>query len=225
MKRIILPLRWLLPCLLLLMGSASAAAQCFTSSPIPDGVFERMQGRSFAEGCTVKRDELRYLRVLHYDDKGKVQTGELVCNVCIAQDLLEIFEELYKAQYPIEKMRLIDEYGAKSKSSGADDDASMADNNTSCFNFRNVAGTKSLSKHAFGRAIDINPRYNPYVHMLQGKQVVDPANGAPYAKKRTKKNSPMIITTDDLCYRLFIQHGFTWGGAWKTMKDYQHFQK
>lgn len=211
--------------LLILFCALAIQAQDFSASPISDELFSRMQGKSYAKGCTLNRDELRYLRVLHYDGEGKVLVGELICNKEIAQDLLEIFEELYKAKYPIEKMRLIDEYGAKSATSGADDDASMADNNTSCFNFRKVAGTKSLSKHAYGRAIDINPRYNPYIHSRNGRQVVEPANGAEWASNRTKKHHPMIITTDDLCYKLFRQHGFTWGGTWRTMKDYQHFQK
>ena len=34
-----------------------------------------------------------------------------------------------------------------------------------------------------------------------------------------------IIKKGDLCYNLFIEHGFTWGGEWKSLKDYQHFQK
>lgn len=70
--------------------------------------------------------------------------------------MAEIFHELYLAEYPIERIRLIDEYDG-------DDTVSMEDNNTSCFNYRVVDGTSSLSKHAYGMAIDINPLYNPYV--------------------------------------------------------------
>lgn len=195
-----------------------AQREGFSIKEIDDATMARMEGKSFGKGCTTRRDDLRYLSVLHYDDKGKVQHGELVCNKAIAKDLLEIFEALYDAKYPIEKMRLIDEYGG-------DDEMSMEDNNTSCFNFRKVSGSKTLSKHARGMAIDINPLYNPYIRTRNGKQIVEPHNGTEWVKNRTAKRNKMIIADGDLCLKLFLQHGFRWGGNWKTMKDYQHFEK
>lgn len=160
--------------------------------------------------------DLRYLHVLYIDFQGLPQAGEIICNKAIAQDLAEIFYELYLAEYPIERIRLIDEYDG-------DDTVSMEDNNTSCFNYRVVDGTSSLSKHAYGMAIDINPLYNPYVTYPKGKRRVSPAAGAVYADRN--KDFPYKIDKNDLCYQLFTEHGFTWGGSWKTMKDYQHFQK
>ena len=175
-----------------------------------------MQGKSVPKTCTVSRNELRYLKVLHYGKDGKVHQGELICNKAIAQDLLEIFRELYKAKYKIERISLIDNYGA-------DDTRSMEANNTSCFNFRFMTGsTTRISKHGMGLAIDINPLYNPYV---KGNKI-DPPSGKRYAWNRdTRKDIPMKIDRNDLCYKLFIKHGFKWGGAWKSAKDYQHFEK
>ena len=165
----------------------------------------------------VARSDLRHVRVLHVDAQGKVHGGELVCNKAIAQDLVEIFRQLYQARYPIEKIRLIDDYDA-------DDEQSMSDNNTSSFCYRTVSGTKKLSKHALGMAVDINTRYNPWVRTgTDGRQLVSPSNGLPYADRR--KQYPYKIVKGDLLYRLFIQHGFRWGGNWRTMKDYQHFEK
>ena len=173
-----------------------------------------MKGKSWNVGCPVSRDGLRYLRLLHYNAKGEIQTGEMVVNKQIADRVVSIFRQLYEQKYRIERMVLIDDYNA-------DDDRSMEDNNTSCFNYRVVAGTKSLSKHAYGLAIDLNPRYNPYVR--NGK--VSPENGKDYAYNRQKRNDiPYKIDTNDLAYRLFMKAGAQWGGAWKTMKDYQHFQ-
>ncbi len=191
---------------------------CFTVSLIDDVVFSRMQGKSFKKNCTIPRATLRYVKVLHRNVEGKTQLGEIVCNKAIANDLVDIFKKLYASNYKVERIILIDEYDA-------DDERSMAANNTSCFNFRVVSGTTKLSKHAQGLAIDINPLYNPYVHLNNGK--VEPANGKPYATNRTPgRNIPVpFINTNDLCYRLFIQHGFRWGGAWRTVKDYQHFEK
>ena len=159
------------------------------------------------------------MNVLYYDFNGEVQSGELICNQEIAHDLVEIFYELYRNEYQIEKIRLIDEYGG-------DDTASMLDNNTSCFNYRVVDGTDSLSKHAIGCAIDINPFYNPYVVFNKdgsGKTYISPEGSEIYADR--SQNFPYKIDENDLCYKLFKEHGFTWGGDWNSCKDYQHFQK
>lgn len=167
----------------------------------------------------VSYDDLRYLSVLYYDFNGEVQTGELICNKGIADDLMEIFYELYLNEYQIEKIRLVDEYQA-------DDTASITDNNTSCFNYRVVDGTTSLSKHAFGCAIDINPFYNPYVVFNKdgsGETYISPPGSEIYVDRT--KDFPYKIDETDLCYKLFKEHGFTWGGNWNSCKDYQHFQK
>ena len=114
---------------------------------------------------------------------------------------------------------MIDEYDG-------DDLASMEDNNTSCFNYRVVDGTDSLSKHSLGCAIDINPLYNPYVvydYKGTGETYISPSEGKTYADRSL--DFPYKIDENDLCYKLFKQHGFTWGGDWNSCKDYQHFQK
>lgn len=221
MKQMIQPfLSKTIVCVCLLFSTTIGFAQTtpgFSVHEISDSVFARMQGKTFPEGCTVKRSDLRYLRVLHYDGNGKVQEGEMVCNKAIAQDLLEIFEELFRQKYPIERMRLMDDYDA-------DDERSMRDNNTSCFCYRVVSGTQVLSKHAQGLAVDINPLYNPYVKTRKdGTVAVEPSTGKPYVNR--SGSFPYKITTGDLTYKLFTQHGFQWGGNWKSVKDYQHFEK
>ena len=174
-------------------------------------------GTEFEVTPEITPDELRYVHILHYDFDGNPAEGELICNEYIAQDLVEIFYELYCNEYRLEKVLLIDEYDG-------DDIASMEDNNTSCFNYRVVAGSASLSKHAYGLAIDINPLYNPYItYGKDGSMKVSPASGESYADRTL--NFPYKIDTEDLCYKLFIRYGFTWGGSWNHSKDYQHFQK
>ena len=190
---------------------------CFVAEEISDAVFARMQGKSYKKNCTIPRNQLRYLRLLHRNDKGEILLGEIVCNVKIANDLVEIFRQLYEASYPIERMVLIDEYNA-------DDETSMRHNNTSSFNFRTIAGSKKLSHHARGMAVDINTLYNPYYKKRKnGTVVVQPTTGKPYINR--KRDFPYKIVRGDLCYRLFLEHGFTWGGAWRDRKDYQHFEK
>jgi hypothetical protein len=188
----------------------------FCQEEISDAVFCRMMGKSYKEECTTPREELRYLRVLHYNKVGEVLQGELICHKVIADDLLAIFRELYQAKYPIERMVLIDEYDA-------DDEASMRANNTSAFNFRKASGMRTLSKHSTGMAIDINPLYNPLVKHREGRTRVYPSNATPYIDR--SQDFPYKIVKGDLCYRLFKKYGFSWGGDWKSSKDYQHFEK
>lgn len=193
-----------------------AQSNGFSVDTLSNEIFARMRGRSYPANCPIPRSELRYLQVLHYDFEGQVHKGEMVCNYRIANDLIDIFQKLYNARYPIERIRLIDDYDA-------DDERSMADNNTSCFCFRHITGSKHLSKHAQGLAVDINALYNPYVKTRKdGSVVVQPAKGKPYANRQKKFRYKIV--KGDLCYRLFIEHGFKWGGNWRSLKDYQHFE-
>ena len=188
------------------------AKPVFTAEPIPAAVEARMRGVSYPEGARISLSDLRYLRLSYVDFDGHEQVGELICNKAIAGDLLAIFRDLYEARYPIRSIRLIDDFGG-------DDEASMAADNTSCFNYREKTGMRELSKHALGLAIDINPFENPYVRPSR----VRPAGAAAFADRT--KDFPHKIDQDDLCYRLFRAHGFSWGGSWRSVQDYQHFEK
>ncbi|MBQ8166751.1 MAG: M15 family metallopeptidase [Lachnospiraceae bacterium] len=168
------------------------------------------------ENLEITYDDLFYVHILHYNFEGEVTEGEIICNSAIAADLLEIFYELYLNEYQLEKVTLIENYGG-------DDELSMADNNTSCFNYHVVSGSKKLSQHAYGLAIDINPFYNPYVTYPNGGVNIAPAGSEAYADRTA--SFPYKIDENDLCYKLFKEHGFTWGGDWNSSKDYQHFQK
>lgn len=194
----------------------AAIDECFYYEEISGDLFERMNNKSYKEDCTVPLSDLRYVRVLHYGFDGCVHVGELVVNQKIAQDMVEIFLALYDARYPVERMCLIDDYNA-------DDNASMSANNTSAFNYRVVSGTSALSKHAMGLAIDVNPLYNPWIHKKNGEKVIDPVEGAAYADRTL--DCEYYLDEEDLCVMLFLEHGFTWGGNWKSSKDYQHFSK
>ena len=190
-------------------------AASFYAEEINDGIFARMEGKSFPAECTTSRDDLRYLHLLYKDLDGKTHEGEMVCNVEIASKLIYIFKQLYEADYPIERMVLVDEYDA-------DDMASMSDNNTSCFNYRVVPGTTKISKHALGMAVDLNPRYNPYIYTRGGREHIEPDNGEAYVDRSA--DFDYKIDKDDLAYKLFTGAGFSWGGSWNSSKDYQHFQ-
>ncbi len=194
----------------------------FYYQPLDEDVIERITGCSYpiledSETIEITYEDLSYVVVQYVGFDFETYEGEIICNNAIAEDLVEIFYELYRNEYQIESISLIEEYEG-------DDLASCRANNTSCFNYREVVGSNSLSKHALGLAIDINPLYNPYItYNSDGTENVYPENAINYADR--SKSFPYKIDEDDLCYKLFTEHGFTWGGHWNSLKDYQHFQK
>lgn len=191
----------------------------FYYESLNDTIREKITGVSYPADDTdaaISYDTLRHVSLLYYDFNGDIQRGELICHKAIAQDLVEIFYELYEMRYPIEKIALIEDYQG-------DDELSMQDNNTSCFNYRALASGK-LSNHAYGLAVDLNPFYNPYVtHRSDGSVHIAPSGSEEYAD-REQAFAHKIDEEDPACL-LFKQHGFTWGGNWRSVKDYQHFEK
>ena len=193
----------------------------FSIWPITDELFYRMQqGNTYKSDCIVPREDLRYIQALHKDKEGNVHQGEMVVHKVIAEDVLDILEKLYDAAYPIERMVLADNYMA-------DDETMMRENNSSSFNFRFISHTTKISKHGLGMAVDINTLYNPYHKIVQNEdrtteEVIEPATGKPYLDRT--KDFDYKINKGDLCYQLFIEKGFEWGGDWTDRKDYQHFE-
>ena len=178
-------------------------ADGFSVTTIDDTTFARMKGKTYKDNCTVPLSDLRHVKVLYKNKAKQTLKGEIVCNKHIADDVAEIFYELYKANYPIERIRLMDDYNA-------DDETAMRDNNTSSFNFRFISHSTKVSKHGLGLAVALNTLYNPFVLTVDGKLHVEPATALKYVDR--SKNFDYKIDENDLAYKLFIQHGFEWGG-------------
>jgi hypothetical protein len=193
-------------------GGADRPAYAARVERIDATIRERMTASFDPDTCPVDLSDLRYLRVRHTDFEGGTRMGELVVAASEAEDVVEVFRELYRARFPIARMKLVDDYGA-------DDDRSMAANNSSGYNCRTVAGSESFSDHAYGEAIDINPIQNPYdspqgVVPDAGRRFVDAdrSPGAPYVKG--------VIRDQDVVVRAFERIGWEWGDSFA---DYQHF--
>ena len=187
----------------------------FYVEEISDETFARMWGKSFKEYCTVPRESLRYIRCLHRNVEGDIKVGELVMAATVADSVCSIFRKLYDAAYPIESMLLVDDFD------GSDDDSIMH-NNTSAFNYRTVDNTDQISDHAYGLAIDINPFYN--VYYIPSENYVFPREyGWNYLDRTPRKEPSYILTEGDLCFNLFLEAGFSWGGWFSYNIDYQHF--
>jgi hypothetical protein len=164
---------------------------------------------SWRPGCPVPLRDLRLLTITHWGFDGQPRHGELVVHATSAERIRRVFAELFAARFPIEQVRLVDEFGG-------DDDRSMAANNTSAFNCRRAFGSTNWSQHAYGRAIDINPLQNPYV---TGGGVYPPG-GREFVRR--DGSVPGLITARGPVVGAFAGIGWGWGGAWSN-PDYQHF--
>ena len=186
-----------------------------------DYVYNRINGKSWQPNPDIALEDLRYIKVLHYNYDGNIQVGEMIVNKDIQQDMTEIFEELFRQKYQVSSMHLIDDYWQGTASSSGS--FSIDRNNTSVFRYSGRNSSGKLSNHALGMAIDFNPQQNPYVTFPDGTPHWSHENASAYVDRSA--GLPHMIDHNDLAYRLFTAHGFTWGGDQDSPKDYQLFEK
>jgi hypothetical protein len=168
---------------------------------------------SWRPGCPVHHRDLRLITMTYWGFDNQPHTGELVVRKTVTDDVVKVFRKLYDWRWPIRRMELVDKY------KGDDFDSIEADN-TSAFNCRRATGSSNWSNHAYGEAIDINPRENPYV--TAGGDTAH-ANARKFTKRPMKGKG--VINPGDKVVRAFQQVGWEWGGYWSGTKDYQHFSK
>jgi len=203
-----------------LLSTSLFAVFNYNISTIDKNIAQRMiEGNSWREGCPVALSDLRYVEVNHWNFNNETVSGEIIVHKDVADDLVSIFEELYTIHYPIYQMHLVSDYLGN-------DWQSIEADNTSAFNCRPVTGKKKKwSKHAYGKAIDINPIENPYV--AKNGHISHKAS-LQYRVRRHTKQTPSdqaLLSKNDEATHIFKKHGWSWGGDWHTMKDYQHFVK
>jgi hypothetical protein len=167
---------------------------------------------SWRPGCPVRPDQLRRLRLSHWDFAGRIRVGELIVHESVSGGVVDVFRRLFEQRFPIRRMEPVDRYGGS-------DDASMAADNTSGFNCREAVaqGRATWSQHAYGRAVDVNPVENPY--LLAGR--VLPPTGAAYVDRI--RHRPGMAVPGGVLVEAFTAAGWRWGGNWRTSPDYQHF--
>lgn len=198
------------------IGSTGCDMGVIPYSAVPASVQLDMTGKSWKPGCPLPFGKLSLVRVRHHGYDGRIHDGELIVHQDLASEVSGIFEELLAARFPIEKVRRIDCYGA-------DDELSMADNNTSAFCYRRRPHNPKLSWHALGCAIDINPLVNPFVRESEHGLIILPAAGARYADRSLRAKG--MVLPGDACYEAFVSRGWFSGIDFKSHKDYQHFEK
>lgn len=178
-----------------------------TNDPVPADVAARS---TWSAGCPVTLAQLRYLTVTYWGFDGEHHRGELLVNAAAADDMVEMFRALDGLRYPLEEMRVVDAPELDYPPTGDG-------NNTTAFVCRATTGATSWSQHAYGLAIDVNPFLNPYV---KGDLVVPELASAYLDRART---SPGVIHDGDAVVAAFAAIGWSWGGDWNSLKDYQHF--
>ena len=178
-----------------------------TVEPVPPEVRRRSTWRP---ACPVPLDGLRYLTVSFRGFDGAAHTGELMVAAGEAEDVVSVFRALYAADFPIEEMRVPSRGDLAAHPTGDG-------NNTAAFVCRPAVGIDSWSAHAYGLAVDVNPFMNPY----QRGDVVVPELASSYLRRDWQR--PGMIGPDSLVVREFARIGWSWGGAWQNLKDYQHF--
>ena len=154
-------------------------------------------------------DQLCLLDVYYYSFDSKLHKGQVVVNKAVKKDVTEIFELIKSTKFKVKKAIPIVEYKWS-------DDASMADNNSSAFCYRFIAGTKRMSNHSYGMAVDINPFNNPVVYK-SGRVSPKGAKYKPKSEGTFSKTHPVV--------KAFLDRGWRWGGDFRKYKDNHHFDK
>jgi hypothetical protein len=172
---------------------------------------KRMTGKSWHEGCPVGLGDLRAVSVSYVDFHRRAQQGKLIIRDKHADAIVAVFRRLYAKRFAIRRIEPIDRYGG-------DDHRSMDADNTSAFNCRVVNGTSRWSRHAYGDALDLNPRENPYV---TSSGFVSPPAGRPYADRDEVRKGMVEGKNAVKIFRRAA--GWKWGGDWSGTKDFQHF--
>jgi hypothetical protein len=183
----------------------------FAAAPLTQAQRHRLYGSSWRPGCPVSLDDLRHVRLSHYDFAGRRRTGELVVNADAVAELRGAFGDLYAHRFPIRRMRLVDDYGAS-------DYNSIEADNTSAFNCRRATGATRWSQHAYGRAVDVNPIENPYIY---ANGTTTHAGSRPYLDRSNHRKG--MSYAGGVLVKAFTKSGWGWGGTWPRPTDYQHF--
>jgi hypothetical protein len=182
---------------------------------ISDATWRSMKGRSWHAGCPLGRNDLRVVRTSYWSFDGYVRRGEIVVAARHAASTARVFGDLFRIKAPIRSMYRVDRFGYSRRVMGANDYASMAADNTSGFNCRDVVGRPGTrSPHAYGGSIDINPWENPFL----SSHGYTP-NGT--WQNRTRPAAVTFRSTGDPVVTVLRRHGFRWLGY----ADLHHFQR
>jgi hypothetical protein len=193
---------------------ASCMSERFHVEPLSPRERQAMDGRGWRKDCPVGPDRLREVHLAHWTADGTVADGLLIVHADLADDVKDAFAELFDEHFVVARV-------APASAFGGDDRALMEANVTSAFNCRRMTNGRAWSLHSDGVAIDINPLWNPYV---KGNDI-RPALGRAFADRVAVRGLPGVLEAGGAAVRAFERRGFTWGGRWRGLKDWQHVER
>ncbi len=192
-----------------LLASLSISAEVL---PLQVAEKQIMEKTIWYPGCPVSLSQLRDAAVQYWGLDGRTHQGHLVVHTSVAKEIDDLFDRFYRAHIVFESIKPMQDFNG-------DDELAMSRNNTSSFNCRPITGASGkFSQHAYGLAVDINPRWNPYI---KGSLIL-PKNAKAYDVDHCLEHQNCA---NNLVVKAFKDAGWTWGGDWHSLKDYQHFEK
>jgi len=183
--------------------------------PVPAEVLARS---SWTPECPVEADDLRWMRLAFWGFDDRRHTGELLINADAADAMVQVFDRLFAARFPLEEMRI-------TRAEELDAEPTGDGNNTGAFTCRPLHGMTTWAEHAYGRAVDVNPFQNPYIKppAAAGEpgDMLIPELASAYLDR--SRQAPGMIQPGDTVVQAFAAVGWSWGGSWQRSKDYMHF--
>jgi D-alanyl-D-alanine carboxypeptidase len=180
--------------------------------PVPRAVVKRSTWRP---ACPVTLDQLRYLKMSFIGFDRRPHTGEMIVNAAVAEQIVHVFRQMFRARFPIEEMRVVTLREQRRWHTAPTGDTNV----TSSFECRKATLGSSWSEHSYGLAIDINPFHNPYA---RGDLVAPELAGA-YVDRNWRR--PGMVLEGDAVTQAFDDIGWGWGGRWNSLKDWMHFSQ
>ena len=165
---------------------------------------------SWTPECPVNAEDLRWVRLAFWGFDDRRHTGELLVNADAAEAMVQVFDRLFAARFPLEEMRI-------TRAEELDAEPTGDGNNTGAFTCRALRGSTTWAEHAYGRAVDVNPFQNPYVKA----DVLIPELASAYVDRSRQARG--MIRPGDAVTTAFASVGWQWGGTWQRSKDYMHF--
>lgn len=199
------------------------AATAHAATPMRPGIAHLTAGQRYDirhagewhAGCPVGLSQLRLVTYRYYGFDHTFHLGQIVVNAKVARPVAKAFGKLLAMRFPVRDGAFLSTYGPHPDQSG---------DVTASFECRQAAAspctggrTGSWSMHAYGEAVDLDPRENPYVGcgMTRDKTAIS------YMKRSRVR--PGMVTTS-IWHRTFGTVGWGWGGSWYgSTKDYMHF--
>jgi hypothetical protein len=179
---------------------------------VPPRQWQAMQAAGMVRPeCPIaRRSQLRRVDLDYVDFRGQIRRGHLIVNADTATSVARIFTRLFEARFPIRRMHGVERYDG-------DTLRSLRADNTSAYNCRRadqINAPFGSSPHANGRAVDINPRENPWMDLRCDCW-------SPSAQHAARTPGPGKVRKGGIVWRAFVEEGWVWQNI--DVPDYMHF--